>query len=71
MNHLSTSKFICEILSYNITNYTIKSYKNVNWDRVVKITSNHLSIPALYYRLKEKKLTKIVPTDLLNYLREI
>ena len=71
MNHLSTSKFICEILSYNITNYTIKSYKNVDWDRVVKITSNHLSIPALYYRLKERKLTKIVPKDLLNYFREI
>ena len=71
MDHLQTSKFICKILSYRIKNDKIKSYKNINWESVIKIGSKHLSLPTIYFRLKERRLTNIIPKDLIMFLKKI
>ena len=71
MNHLQASKFICKILSYNIENREINKYKNIHWTKIIKIASGHLCLPALFYRIKEKKFLRILPNDLNSYLKEI
>ena len=71
MNHFKTSKLISEIFSNKITNKKILSYKNIDWDKVVKITSSHLSLPALYSKLNKRNILHILPSKLKKYLKNI
>lgn len=43
----------------------------VNWDHVVKFSSNQMVVPALYYNLKQADLIGLLPEDLTYYLEEI
>ena len=49
---------------------TINS-KKLNWDAIVKISSNHLLLPTLYCNLKDAKLLKYLPKDLVEYMNKI
>lgn len=70
----ATLQLIADILSFqeNRDNLSkqIKQSK-INWDPVVTIASQHLMLPALYCRLKAKKLLDLIPDELNVYLREI
>lgn len=41
------------------------------WERLVKLASSHLVLPAICRALISKKLEQYVPNDLLSYLKEI
>lgn len=45
--------------------------KIVDWDEVVKISTEHYVFPALYYNLKRKELLSYLPEDLAAYMRYI
>lgn len=44
---------------------------NVSWNNIVKVSSNHLVLPALYFRLKSKELLAHLPEDLQSYMNTI
>jgi len=48
----------------------IKS-NDVDWDRVVKLSSNQMVVPALYFNLKRAQLLKFLPEGLEIYFEEI
>lgn len=41
------------------------------WDEIVKISSSHLVLPAVYCKLKKHKFLKFLPKDLVNYMKQI
>ena len=67
-------QLIADILSFQdnqqiLSEYFKQSY--INWDPVVIIASQHLMLPALYCRLKQKGLLELIPSELNIYLEEI
>ncbi|CDF80655.1 conserved hypothetical protein [Formosa agariphila KMM 3901] len=76
MNPLGTPlSDIAHILSFNSED-TISleqdiSNENLDWEAIVKLGSKHLIIPTIYSRLKSKKLLKLLPEDLQEYLKYI
>mgnify|MGYP001289775376 CR=1 FL=1 len=46
-------------------------FKNLDFERFVKISSSQLMLPALFVNLKKKKYLKFIPEDLSIYLKEI
>jgi hypothetical protein len=46
-------------------------FKNLDFERFVKISSSQLMLPALFVNLKKKKYLKFIPQDLSIYLEEI
>ena len=43
-------------------------FKNLDYQNLVKISSKHLLLPALFLKLKQKKKLNIIPHKLKNYL---
>ena len=39
--------------------------------KLIKVSSSHLMIPALYHNLNSKKLTNLFPKDFIEYIRKI
>ena len=65
---------IADILSFEVSNSKLEtnlSHPSFDWDYIVKEGSKHLVLPALYCRLKAKKLLHTLPEELNNYLEEI
>ena len=61
-------KFIINILFKNkIINNDV--FEQLNYDKVVKIASSHLMLPALYFKLKKRNYLKKIPNELVNYLK--
>lgn len=44
---------------------------NIEWDKIVKISSSHYVLPALYYNLENQGLLSYLPDDLVNYMSNI
>lgn len=44
---------------------------DIDWEQFVYVSSNYLVLTTCYCRLKEKKLLKYLPKDLLEYLGDI
>ncbi len=44
---------------------------HVDWDSVVKFSSNQVVVPSLYYNLKEAQLLQLLPEGLEYYFEEI
>lgn len=70
----STLQCITEILSFKTDAESLipkfEAYE-VCWDDVVRVSSYHLMLPALYCQLKAKKLLPYIPKDLELYLEKI
>ena len=67
-------QLIADILSFTQNQDSLSNqlrHTAINWDTFVVIGSQHLMLPALYCRLKEKDLLPLIPEDLNNYLEEI
>lgn len=45
--------------------------KNIDWGKVVILSSEHLVLPAMYLQLKRNGLLPELPEDLIEYLEEI
>ena len=41
------------------------------WEKIVKVASSHLLIPAIYEAIKRKNLISQVPKDLISFFKEI
>ena len=46
-------------------------FNKINYDDLVKLASSHLMIPALYIRLKQNELLKLVNNDFKEYIKYI
>ena len=46
-------------------------FKDIKYEKIVKISSNHLMLPSLYVNLKRKKLLKHIPNELKEYIKKI
>ena len=73
-NLATTYQHIADILSYVSSRGALEktlSNKDYNWDDIVIEGSKHLVLPAIYCRLKSKRLTHLLPEELHAYLEEI
>ncbi|BAO76174.1 nucleotidyltransferase family protein [Winogradskyella sp. PG-2] len=69
-----TYQHIADILSFTSSNSKLeKTLKksNFDWDSIVIEGSRHLVLPAIFCRLKSKKLLHTLPKELESYLEEI
>ncbi|WP_299119821.1 nucleotidyltransferase family protein [uncultured Winogradskyella sp.] len=69
-----TYQHIADILSFETSNHKLEktlSHPSFNWDHIVVEGSKHLVLPAIYCRLKAKKLLGLLPKELNSYLTEI
>lgn len=69
-----TMQLIADILSFQSDNEKLKFFicnNYIDWDSLVVVGSQHLMLPAIYCRLKEKKLINLVPLELKCYLEEV
>lgn len=67
-------QFIAEVLSFENNKDLLAAriqHHTMDWDGLVMIGSQHLVLPALYCRFKEKGLLPLLPEDLRQYLKEI
>ncbi|WP_298780219.1 nucleotidyltransferase family protein [uncultured Polaribacter sp.] len=77
MNYKETLFFIAKCLTVNYEKTNLKIVKNqlknnsVNWDSVVKVSTNHFVFPALYCNLKKANLLSFLPSDLVEYMQHI
>jgi len=77
MNKSQTYYFIGRILSLDFMpkNKEVVAREiadnNINWPGFVKLGSDKLVLPALYYQLKKHGLTRLLPSDLDQYLKEV
>ena len=77
MNYKETLFFIaqCLTISFEEKNKEIVLIKlksdKIDWDSVLKVSTNQLVFPALYYNLKRAGYLKYVPKELVLYMRYI
>ena len=67
-------KDISNILDSGIENEILAnklSHVDFNWELLVKVGSSHLILPAIFCKLQDKDLLKLVPDDLSTYLEGI
>ena len=65
---LIEGKFIHNILFEK--NYSI-DYSKINYEKLIKILSVNLLIPAFFFNIKRTKYINIIPNDFLNYIKYI
>ena len=77
MNYKETLLFVGKCLTIiheehnrKIVEKKIKS-ENVNWDNVVKLSTEHYVFPALYCNFKKANLLFFLPEELVNYMMHI
>ncbi len=46
-------------------------FEKLDYEKLIKITSSHLMLPALFINLKNKEYLSSIPTELYKYLKEI
>jgi hypothetical protein len=77
MRYKKTFFFICKCLTINnseknkvLVENDLKS-GNIDWETVVKISTNHLVFPALYCNLKRANFLPYLPTNLVEFMKHI
>ena len=77
MNYKETLFFIAKCLTISLEEKNrqeiekqLKS-KYIDWDAVVKVSSGHLVLPALYCNLKHTDFLHYLPSDLTRYMEHI
>jgi len=69
--------FIAKCLTLTRFNERTNEFKQqlatdkINWDKIVKVSSGHMVIPALYLNLKRADLLTYLPKDLVAYFADI
>lgn len=76
MDYKDTFKFICSCLALDVEanrKYFISQIDSsiFDWDSVVKLSTKQLVFPAVYFNLKKYDFLKLLPDDLVEYMRHI
>ncbi|WP_188598569.1 nucleotidyltransferase family protein [Polaribacter pacificus] len=77
MNYKEALYFIgkCLTINYEAHNRKIVEHQiiknDVNWELVVKISTEHYVFPALYCNLNRANLLSLLPKDLVDFMKEI
>lgn len=77
MNYKKTLFFITKsltILSEEKNRFEIEfllKKNNIEWNSVVKLSTKHYVLPALFINLKRAQFLKYIPSDLVNYMKFI
>ena len=77
MNFLNTFLFISKSLTVSLEEMnrlsieTILKNDDVDFDKVVKLSTSHYVLPALYCNFKKTGFLKYLPIDLVNYMEYI
>lgn len=77
MTYKQTLFFIGQSLTINYEDHNknlIKEqleFKTVDWESVVKVSTAHFVLPALYYNYKHASLLHYLPEDLVSYMKHI
>ena len=70
LHHSKEEKILINIL-FKKKKLDVKVFSKLDYDKLVKIASSHLVLPALYINIKKKKYIRNFPKDLIKYLKEI
>ena len=63
---------IADILSFKSDFSDLEfTLQNTDWESIVKVASQHYVLPAVYSRLKQKRLIPVLPKDLAEYLNKL
>ena len=74
MNYKETLFFIAKSLTISLEEINRKEIelilktKNVDWEAVVKVSTAHYVLPALYCNFKRTNFLKYLPNDLVDYM---
>ena len=77
MNYKETLFFISKCLTISLEEKNreeielILKTTNIDWDKVVKVSTSHYVFPAIYCNLKRADFLKYLPTDLVEYMKHI
>ncbi len=77
MNFAETVSFIAQTLSLYHTDQNLESVKDwiseekVDWEAVVKVSTQHYVLPALYANFKKTDIITVLPEDLVAYMHHI
>ena len=44
---------------------------NINFEKLITLTSGHLMLPALFFNIQKKKATYLFPEDFIDYIKNI
>lgn len=77
MNYRETLYFIAKSLTVTLEDKNRKEIEtqlksnSIDWDAVVKVSTEHCVFPTLYCNLKRVNFLKYLPQDLVNYMQYI
>lgn len=77
MKYSDVIRFITDCLVLSIHSNGRERLQNymesnqIDWEKVVQVSSNHLVLPSLYVQLKQAKLLELLPEDLQSYMGQI
>ena len=77
MNYKETLFFVGKCLTINYEKHNLTAVKEqiianeVDWDNVVRVSTQHYVFPALYCNLKQAQLLEYLPEDLVSYMKHI
>jgi len=65
-------KLLVNIL-YREENEVLKGIdlNNINFEKLIKLASGHLMLPALFYNIQKKKVSYLFPEDFIEYIKNI
>ena len=75
MNYKETLFFIAKSLTISLEKENrheieqILKGKKFDWDAVVKLSTSHYVLPAIYYNFKRSNFLKYVPAELVDYMK--
>ena len=68
---ISKEEALINSILFNSYNISKSIFKEVDYNKFIKIGSSQLLLPAIYINLKRQSLLKNIPIELGNYLKEI
>lgn len=74
MNYKAILQLIADILNFEYPNEDLENQlkaSDIAWEKLVQIASSHGVLTTVYCRLHQKKLTNLLPEDLLAYLEQL
>ena len=77
MNYKETLFFVGKSLTVNLEKKNreeielILKTTKIDWESVVKLSTGHYVLPTIYCNFKRANLLKYLPSDLLNYMKNI
>jgi hypothetical protein len=77
LNYKETLFFVARCLTISLEERNKQAIQaqlqsgSINWDAVVKVSTNHFVFPALYCNLKRVNFLEYLPSDLVSYMEHI